>query len=70
MVNTLLLSEAIQCCEVPVHVTERLYVKTINAMDISKGVIRNLFQKQPVILLFKFLNFVSCPVLTKLRSEH
>jgi len=69
-INTLLLSETIQYCEGPVYFTERLYDKTINAMDLSAGVIRNLFQKQPVILFLKFLNFVSCPVLMKLRSEH
>jgi hypothetical protein len=66
----LLLSETIQYCDMPLYVTERLYDKTINEIDISTGVIRNLFQKQPVILFLKFLKFVSCPVLMKLRSEH
>jgi hypothetical protein len=69
-INMLLLSEAIQYCEGPVCVIERLHDKTINAMDISKGVIGNLFQEQPVILFFKFLKFLSCPVLMQLRSEH
>jgi hypothetical protein len=65
----LMLSESIQYCEGPVYVAKRLYDKTNNAMDIITGVIRNLFQKQPVILPFKFLNFVPCPVLKKLPPE-
>jgi len=66
----LLLSETIQYCEGPAYFTERFYDKTINATDISTGVIRNLFQQQPLILFFKFLNFVSFPVLMKLRTEY
>jgi hypothetical protein len=64
-----MLSEPSKYSDSPAHATERFYNKIINAMDIRTGVIRNSFLKRPVILLFKFVNFMSCPILIKLQRE-